>query len=155
MCCRTLSFRQTAKFPFVYSCGASCDHASSPPPFFPSFLVPPLLLLSPGSVPPTILELYLPERTQDWCIPFIVTGNPRPDLHWYHEGKPLEEQEYIRTEIHDIINTEYHGCLKLDIPTHIHNGIYTLVASNEFGEDSRNVSAHFMLTPDVDHSGIG
>uniref|UniRef100_A0A8C2H7V8 Tyrosine-protein kinase receptor n=1 Tax=Cyprinus carpio TaxID=7962 RepID=A0A8C2H7V8_CYPCA len=92
---------------------------------------------------------------QDWCIPFTVMGNPRPDLHWYHEGKLLEEQQYIRTEIHEITDTEYHGCLQLVIPTHIHNGIYTLVASNEFGEDRGNVSAHFMHTPDEDHSGTG
>ncbi|KTF90124.1 hypothetical protein cypCar_00041192, partial [Cyprinus carpio] len=97
--------------------------------------------------------LYQPVRNQDWCIPFTVMGNPRPDLHWYHEGKLLEEQQYIRTEIHEITDTEYHGCLQLVIPTHIHNGIYTLVASNEFGEDRGNVSAHFMHTPDVDHSG--
>uniref|UniRef100_A0A672KXF6 Tyrosine-protein kinase receptor n=1 Tax=Sinocyclocheilus grahami TaxID=75366 RepID=A0A672KXF6_SINGR len=107
------------------------------------------------SVPPTIVQLYQPVRNQDWCIPFTVTGNPRPDLHWYHEGKLLEEQQYIKTEIHEITDTEYHGCLQLDIPTHIHNGIYTLVASNEFGEDRGNVSAHFMHTPDEDHSGTG
>uniref|UniRef100_A0A671P855 Tyrosine-protein kinase receptor n=1 Tax=Sinocyclocheilus anshuiensis TaxID=1608454 RepID=A0A671P855_9TELE len=105
--------------------------------------------------PPTIVQLYQPVRNQDWCIPFTVTGNPRPDLHWYHEGKLLEEQQYIRTEIHEITDTEYHGCLQLDIPTHIHNGIYTLVASNEFGEDRGNVTAHFMHIPDVDHSGTG
>ncbi|XP_051750852.1 neurotrophic tyrosine kinase, receptor, type 2b [Ctenopharyngodon idella] len=103
--------------------------------------------------PPTIVQLYQPVLNQDWCIPFTVTGNPKPDLHWYHEGKLLEEQQYIRTEIHEITDTEYHGCLQLVIPTHIHNGIYTLVASNEFGEDSGNVSAHFMHIPDVDHSG--
>lgn len=101
------------------------------------------------------MQLYQPVRNQDWCIPFTVTGNPKPDLHWYHEGKLLEEQQYIRTEIHEITDTEYHGCLQLVIPTHIHNGIYTLVASNEFGEDSGNVTAHFMHIPDVDHSGTG
>ncbi|KAL0192454.1 hypothetical protein M9458_010750, partial [Cirrhinus mrigala] len=139
--------------PLVYSCGTSCDYTSSPPPLFPSLSFPLLLLLSPGSVPPTIVQLYQPVRNQDWCIPFTVMGNPRPDLHWYHEGKLLEEQQYIRTEIHEITDTEYHGCLQLVIPTHIHNGIYTLVASNEFGEDRGNVSAHFMHIPDVDHSG--
>uniref|UniRef100_A0A671SPH7 Tyrosine-protein kinase receptor n=1 Tax=Sinocyclocheilus anshuiensis TaxID=1608454 RepID=A0A671SPH7_9TELE len=90
-------------------------------------------------IPPTIVQLYQPVRNQDWCIPFTVMGNPRPDLHWYHEGKLLEEQQYIKTEIHEITDTEYHGCLQLDIPTHIHNGIYTLVASNEFGEDRGNL----------------
>lgn len=103
--------------------------------------------------PPSIVQLYQPERNQDWCIPFTVTGNPKPELRWYHEGKLLEEHQYIRTEIHDITDTEYHGCLQLVIPTHIHNGVYMLVASNEFGEASGNVSAHFMLMPDEDHSG--
>ncbi|TRY54314.1 hypothetical protein DNTS_021292 [Danionella cerebrum] len=101
--------------------------------------------------PPSILQLYQPEKNQDWCIPFTVSGNPRPELRWFHKGKILEEQQYIRTEIHDITNTEYHGCLQLVIPTHIHNGVYTLVARNQLGEDSANVTAHFMFTPD-DHS---
>lgn len=114
-----------------------------------------LLFLPPGPVPPSIVQLYQPERNQDWCIPFTVTGNPKPELRWYHEGRLLEEHQYIRTEIHDITDTEYHGCLQLVIPTHIHNGVYTLVASNEFGEASGNVTAHFMLMPDVDHSGTG
>ncbi|KAI7812684.1 BDNF/NT-3 growth factors receptor precursor [Triplophysa rosa] len=105
------------------------------------------------SFPPSIVQLYQPVRNQDWCIPFTVTGNPKPELCWYHDGKLLEEHQYIRTEIHDITDMEYHGCLQLVIPTHIHNGVYTLVASNEFGEASGNVSAHFMLMPDVDHSG--
>lgn len=149
------NYREIFQVPPVSSCGTSCDYTSSPPPLFPSLSFPLLLLLSPGSVPPTIVQLYQPVRNQDWCIPFTVMGNPRPDLHWYHEGKLLEEQQYIRTEIHEITDTEYHGCLQLVIPTHIHNGIYTLVASNEFGEDRGNVSAHFMHIPDVDHSGTG
>ncbi|KAA0716506.1 BDNF/NT-3 growth factors receptor [Triplophysa tibetana] len=105
--------------------------------------------------PPSIVQLNQPVKNQKWCIPFTVTGNPKPELCWYHDGMPLEEHQYIRTEIHDITDTEYHGCLQLDIPTHIHNGVYTLVANNEFGEDSENVSAHFMLMPDLDHSGTG
>uniref|UniRef100_A0A673MVZ2 Tyrosine-protein kinase receptor n=1 Tax=Sinocyclocheilus rhinocerous TaxID=307959 RepID=A0A673MVZ2_9TELE len=157
--CQTLSFRQTtAKFSMFLSFTPLVHPVITFPLLLPSFLlsiVPLSLLLSPGSVPPTIVQLYQPVRNQDWCIPFTVTGNPRPDLHWYHEGKLLEEQQYIRTEIHEITDTEYHGCLQLDIPTHIHNGIYTLVASNEFGEDRGNVSAHFMHIPDVDHSGTG
>uniref|UniRef100_A0A671PBI6 Tyrosine-protein kinase receptor n=1 Tax=Sinocyclocheilus anshuiensis TaxID=1608454 RepID=A0A671PBI6_9TELE len=157
--CQTLSFRQTtAKFSMFLSFTPLVHPVITLPLLLPSFLlslVPLPLLLSPGSVPPTIVQLYQPVRNQDWCIPFTVTGNPRPDLHWYHEGKLLEEQQYIRTEIHEITDTEYHGCLQLDIPTHIHNGIYTLVASNEFGEDRGNVTAHFMHIPDVDHSGTG
>uniref|UniRef100_A0A4W4G5C4 Tyrosine-protein kinase receptor n=1 Tax=Electrophorus electricus TaxID=8005 RepID=A0A4W4G5C4_ELEEL len=105
--------------------------------------------------PPTILQLYEPERNQDWCIPFSVTGNPKPELQWYHQGQLLEEQDYIKTQIHESTESEYHGCLQLNIPTHIHNGLYTLVATNKFGEDQKNVTAHFMLIPDVEHSGAG
>ncbi|KAF7688532.1 neurotrophic tyrosine kinase, receptor, type 2b [Silurus meridionalis] len=103
--------------------------------------------------PPIILELETPSRSQDWCIPFSVTGNPKPELRWYHKGKLLEEKYYMKTQIHDSTESEYHGCLQLEIPTHIHNGVYTLLASNEYGKDQRNVTAHFMFTPDVDHSG--
>ncbi|KAK1787325.1 hypothetical protein P4O66_002826 [Electrophorus voltai] len=110
-------------------------------------------LTFPESVPPTILELYEPERNQDWCIPFSVTGNPKPELQWYHQGQLLEEQDYIKTQIHESTESEYHGCLQLNIPTHIHNGLYTLVATNKFGEDQKNVTAHFMHIPDVEHSG--
>ncbi|KAF4072919.1 hypothetical protein AMELA_G00252880 [Ameiurus melas] len=104
---------------------------------------------------PIILDLDTPVRKQDWCIPFSVTGNPKPELLWYHEGQPLEEQDYIKTQIHEVMESEYHGCLELDIPTHIHNGVYTLVATNEYGMDRRNVTAHFMLIPEVDQSGAG
>ncbi|XP_076868192.1 neurotrophic tyrosine kinase, receptor, type 2b isoform X2 [Brachyhypopomus gauderio] len=103
--------------------------------------------------PATILQLYEPERNQDWCIPFSVTGNPKPELQWYHRGQLLEEQDYIKTQIHESTESEYHGCLQLDIPTHIHNGLYTLVATNKFGKDQKNVTAHFMHIPDVEHSG--
>ncbi|TSL28214.1 BDNF/NT-3 growth factors receptor [Bagarius yarrelli] len=104
-------------------------------------------------VPPIILNLDKPMRNQDWCIPFSVTGNPKPELMWFHEKQPLEERDYIKTQIHESTESDYHGCLQLIIPTHIHNGVYTLVATNEYGEDQRNVTAHFMFFPDVDHSG--
>ncbi|KAK3508671.1 hypothetical protein QTP70_003318 [Hemibagrus guttatus] len=108
-----------------------------------------------STVPPIILDLDKPTRNQDWCIPFSVTGNPKPELMWYHQGQPLEERDYIKTQIHESTESEYHGCLNLDIPTHIHNGVYTLVATNEYGKDQRNVTAHFMFIPDVEHSGAG
>ncbi|KAG9281842.1 neurotrophic tyrosine kinase, receptor, type 2b [Astyanax mexicanus] len=102
---------------------------------------------------PTIQQLSDPERHQDWCIPFSVTGNPKPELQWYFQGRPLEEKDYIKTKIHESTESEYHGCLQLVIPTHIHNGLYVLVATNEFGEDRKNITAHFMRIPEVDHSG--
>lgn len=103
------------------------------------------------SVRPTILELLEPLRLHHWCIPFSVTGNPKPELRWYHKDQELHEQEYIKTEIHESTGSVHHGCLKLVNPTHIHNGQYTLVVRNEYGEDRKEIDAHFLLPPDTDY----
>ncbi|XP_044189615.1 neurotrophic tyrosine kinase, receptor, type 2b isoform X2 [Thunnus albacares] len=96
---------------------------------------------------PTIQQLLGPMRDHHWCIPFSVTGNPKPELQWYHEDEPLQEQDYIRTMIHESNESEYHGCLQLVNPTHIHNGVYRLVAKNEYGQDDKKVSAQFIDPP--------
>ncbi|XP_038589541.1 neurotrophic tyrosine kinase, receptor, type 2b isoform X1 [Micropterus salmoides] len=101
---------------------------------------------------PTIQQLLGPERDHHWCIPFSVTGNPKPELQWYHENVPLQEQDYIRTMIHVSTESEYHGCLQLVNPTHIHNGMYRLVAKNKYGQDEKKVSAQFIDPPDIDHT---
>lgn len=74
-------------------------------------------------------------------------GNPKPDLEWLLDDKPVTEGVYIMTMIHDITDREYHGCLQLDSPTHLNNGHYTLIAKNEFGTDHKAVEAHFMHKP--------
>ncbi|XP_041667713.1 neurotrophic tyrosine kinase, receptor, type 2b isoform X2 [Cheilinus undulatus] len=101
---------------------------------------------------PTIQQLLPPERDHHWCIPFSVTGNPKPDLQWYHENKALEEQDFIRTMIHLSTESEYHGCLQLVNPTHIHNGVYRLVAKNKYGRDEKKVSAQFIDPPRIGHT---
>lgn len=106
------------------------------------------------SVAPTIQQLLGPERDHHWCIPFSVRGNPKPELQWYHENVPLQEQDYIRTMIHLSTESEYHGCLQLVNPTHIHNGVYRLVAKNKYGRDEKKVSAQFIDPPDIGHTGV-
>ncbi|XP_034565512.1 neurotrophic tyrosine kinase, receptor, type 2b isoform X1 [Notolabrus celidotus] len=101
---------------------------------------------------PTIQQLLPPERDHHWCIPFSVTGNPKPDLQWYHKNETLEEQDFIRTMIHVSTESEYHGCLQLVNPTHIHNGVYRLVAKNKYGRDEKKVSAQFIDPPDIGHT---
>ncbi|KAM4634392.1 neurotrophic tyrosine kinase, receptor, type 2b [Polymixia lowei] len=101
---------------------------------------------------PTIQQLLGPERDHHWCIPFSMTGNPKPELQWYHKDMPLHEQDYIHTQIHLFSESVYHGCLQLVNPTHIHNGEYTLVAKNEYGQDEKKVFAQFIDPPDVDRS---
>ncbi|XP_072310822.1 neurotrophic tyrosine kinase, receptor, type 2b [Eucyclogobius newberryi] len=102
---------------------------------------------------PTIQQLLPPERDHHWCIPFSVIGNPKPELQWYHENIPLQEQDYIRTMIHESTESEDHGCLQLVNPTHIHNGVYRLVAKNEYGRDVKNITAQFIKPPKLDPPG--
>ncbi|XP_041826680.1 neurotrophic tyrosine kinase, receptor, type 2b [Melanotaenia boesemani] len=101
---------------------------------------------------PTIPQLLPPERDHHWCIPFTVTGNPKPELHWYHKNMLLLEQNYTCTKIHESTKNEDHGCLQLVNPTHIHNGEYKLVAKNEFGQAEKTISAQFIDPPDFNHS---
>lgn len=107
------------------------------------------------SVAPSVQQLTEPERDHHWCIPFSVKGNPKPDLQWYRENIPLQEQDYIRTRIHESTESEYHGCLQLVNPTHIHNGVYRLVAKNQYGQDEKTVSAQFIKPPNFNHTGLG
>lgn len=79
------------------------------------------------------------------CI--VFPGNPKPHLQWYLDGEAVTEGLYIMTMIHDITEREYHGCLQLDSPTHLNNGRYTLVATNKYGTDQKEVEAHFMRRP--------
>nr|XP_006008697.2 PREDICTED: BDNF/NT-3 growth factors receptor [Latimeria chalumnae] len=99
--------------------------------------------------PPEITFLETAVMDHHWCIPFSVRGNPQPKLQWFHEGAVLNETNFILTAINEINESEQHGCLQLDSPTHINNGEYTLHARNEYGGDERTVYAHFM-TPPVD-----
>ncbi|XP_062855342.1 neurotrophic tyrosine kinase, receptor, type 2a [Trichomycterus rosablanca] len=97
--------------------------------------------------PPTISKLLDAIADHHWCIPFSVSGNPRPKLSWLLRGEPLMEGSFISTKVHDYSDHAYHGCLQLDNPTHINNGLYTLLASNSFGRDKKSIFAHFMHTP--------
>ncbi|CAN9504541.1 unnamed protein product [Ophioblennius macclurei] len=102
---------------------------------------------------PTIQQLLAPERDHHWCIPFTVTGNPKPKLKWYHKNKPLQEHVFIQTKIHVSTENEDHGCLQLVNPTHIHNGEYKLVAENVYGRDEKTVSAQFIDPPNINYTG--
>ncbi|KAI1904921.1 hypothetical protein AGOR_G00010660 [Albula goreensis] len=100
--------------------------------------------------PATILQLMDPILDHHWCIPFSVMGNPKPQLEWLYNGYPLFEHDYIWTQITEWTNIEYHGCLQLQNPTHINNGLYTLLAKNALGQEEKSVSAMFMDAPDND-----
>ncbi|XP_034548132.1 neurotrophic tyrosine kinase, receptor, type 2a [Notolabrus celidotus] len=97
--------------------------------------------------PPKITKLSDAIPDHHWCIPFSVSGNPEPHLQWLQDGEMVIEGDYIMTMIHDITEREYHGCLQLDSPTHLNNGHYTLLATNKYGSDRKEVEAHFMRKP--------
>lgn len=101
---------------------------------------------------PTILELLKPMLNHHWCIPFTVTGNPKPEFQWYHENRPLLEHNFIHTMIDVSTESEYHGCLQLINPTHIHNGMYKLVAKNMYGHAEKKVMAQFIDPPYINHT---
>ncbi|XP_061757564.1 neurotrophic tyrosine kinase, receptor, type 2a isoform X4 [Nerophis ophidion] len=97
--------------------------------------------------PPNITKLSDAIPDHHWCIPFSVAGNPEPEIQWFHNDKAVTENKFIKTRIHDVTEREYHGCLQLDSPTHLNNGLYTLVAKNKYGTDQKRLEAHFMRRP--------
>ncbi|XP_057686832.1 neurotrophic tyrosine kinase, receptor, type 2a [Corythoichthys intestinalis] len=99
------------------------------------------------SFPPKITKLSDAISDHNWCIPFSVAGNPEPQIKWYLNDKEVTEDKFIKTMIYEFAEREYHGCLQLDIPTHLNNGLYTLVATNQYGTDRKQVKAHFMHKP--------
>ncbi|XP_069481961.1 BDNF/NT-3 growth factors receptor isoform X4 [Ambystoma mexicanum] len=101
---------------------------------------------------PVITFLDIPALDHHWCIPFSVRGNPAPTLQWFYEGELLNYTQFIWSKIHETSNkSEHHGCLQLDSPTHVNNGLYTLRAQNDYGVDERHIHAEFMKIPDTEY----
>lgn len=84
-----------------------------------------------------------------WCIPFSVDGQPAPSLRWLFNGSVLNETSFIFTEFLEPAANETmrHGCLRLNQPTHVNNGNYTLLAANPSGRAAASIMAAFMDNP--------
>lgn len=65
-------------------------------------------------------------------IPF--TGNPKPSLTWYKDGKPLKGSRYIQ-EV-----TERHAFLTIKDAEKNDGGTYRLDLENTLGNDSGNLT---------------
>ncbi|XP_038624611.1 high affinity nerve growth factor receptor isoform X1 [Tachyglossus aculeatus] len=98
---------------------------------------------------PASVQLHEPVAQHHWCIPFTVDGQPAPALRWLFNGSALVETSYIFTEYLEPSANETlrHGCLRLNQPTHVNNGVYTLIAWNAGGRAQASVSAAFMNNP--------
>lgn len=101
------------------------------------------------SVVPASVQLHRPVELHHWCIPFSVDGQPAPALRWLFNGSVLNETSFIFTEFLEPAANETvrHGCLRLNQPTHVNNGNYTLLATNPSGQASASVLAAFMDNP--------
>ncbi|XP_060057622.1 high affinity nerve growth factor receptor isoform X2 [Erinaceus europaeus] len=98
---------------------------------------------------PASVQLHDPVELHHWCIPFSVDGQPAPSLHWLFNGSVLNETGFIFTEFLEPAANETvrHGCLRLNQPTHVNNGNYTLLAANPSGHAAAWVLAAFMDNP--------
>ncbi|XP_045402467.1 high affinity nerve growth factor receptor [Lemur catta] len=98
---------------------------------------------------PASVQLHAPVELHHWCIPFSVDGQPAPSLRWLFNGSVLNETSFIFTEFLEPAANETvrHGCLRLNQPTHVNNGNYTLLAANPSGQAADWVMAAFMDNP--------
>lgn len=99
--------------------------------------------------PARILFLKDAVPMHHWCFPFAVDGNPEPNITWLYNGGVLRLNRFAYTDfITDASDgSERHGCLYLNKPTHINNGVYTLLAENRLGRDQANATGRFMDNP--------
>ncbi|XP_066117866.1 high affinity nerve growth factor receptor [Saccopteryx bilineata] len=98
---------------------------------------------------PASVQLHEPVELHHWCIPFSVDGQPSPSLRWLFNGSVLNETSFIFTEFLEPAANETvrHGCLRLNQPTHVNNGNYTLLVANPSGQATAFVMAFFMDNP--------
>nr|AAX94284.1 neurotrophic tyrosine kinase receptor precursor [Branchiostoma floridae] len=102
------------------------------------------------NAPPRILSLeYKVLFHKSIC--FTVHGYPLPTLTWY-KGRALftaRNHMYVSMENSKVTPYETSGCLKFEVPSHVDNGNYTLVATNTYGQTSRSLVVTFMKLPPV------
>ncbi|XP_068616221.1 high affinity nerve growth factor receptor-like, partial [Brachionichthys hirsutus] len=104
--------------------------------------------------------LFLRDAVQQhhWCFPFAVDGNPEPTFTWLYNGRELKRSAYTYTQLitDSGDGTVKHGCLFLNKPTHINNGLYTLIVQNKLGREEATATGMFMENPfdPLDPEGI-
>ncbi|XP_071763209.1 high affinity nerve growth factor receptor [Centroberyx gerrardi] len=99
--------------------------------------------------PVKILFLREAEPQHHWCFPFAVDGNPEPSIRWLYNGSRLTESRYTYTQLipDSDDGSVKHGCLFLNKPTHLNNGLYTLIVENRLGRDQATATGKFMDNP--------
>ncbi|XP_069138190.1 BDNF/NT-3 growth factors receptor-like [Argopecten irradians] len=93
---------------------------------------------------PKIMKLTQPKPNFYYCIKYEIIGYPKPSVKWYRGGKGLimTHNTFDQYEKINSVNN-ITGCLTFTMVAPKNNGRYTLVATNEFGFDSRYIDADF------------
>ena len=102
------------------------------------------------AAPPRILTLKPPEAYFHWYIIYRVLGVPTPNVTWLMNGHPLDlNKSTIVFDQQSLDNGGgvLDGCLVFTTATHVHNGYYTLIATNEYGTANRTIEANFIAKP--------
>eukprot|EP00058_Branchiostoma_floridae_P009107 XP_002594595.1 hypothetical protein BRAFLDRAFT_77566 [Branchiostoma floridae] len=106
------------------------------------------------NAPPRILSLeYKVLFHKSIC--FTVHGYPLPTLTWY-KGRALftaRNHVYVSMENSKVTPYETSGCLKFEVPSHVDNGNYTLVATNTYGQTSRTTNYTIRAPPNSSSHG--
>lgn len=148
--------REVPPCAFLWACWPTATwFLALPPPRLgrwvpgPLRLLPDLRLSPVRPAVPASVQLHEPVELHHWCIPFSADGQPAPSLRWLFNGSVLNETSFIFTEFLEPAANETvrHGCLRLNQPTHVNNGNYTLLAANPSGQASAFVMAAFMDNP--------
>ena len=71
-----------------------------------------------------------------------IQASPEPDIKWYKDSSPLNENSRIKSSI-DVKNNFYHIFLDIDNLTSDDSGAYKVTAKNKFGEVSASISLNF------------
>ena len=78
-----------------------------------------------------------------------MDGNPEPTIRWLFNGSDLTEGLYTYTQFipDSDAGSVKHGCLFLNKPTHLNNGLYTIIVGNRLGVDQATATGKFMDNP--------
>ncbi|KFM81429.1 High affinity nerve growth factor receptor, partial [Stegodyphus mimosarum] len=80
-----------------------------------------------------------------WCIYYQVTGFPKPNSDGHlKKNKMIDDREHARTSRNTYLAE---GCLEVERDSQKNEGLYTLIASNPFGQVNHSIYARFHIDP--------
>lgn len=101
---------------------------------------------------PVITHIYVKRGFYD-CIDYTIISYPEPKIEWYHDGKRIttfgdqssidhQPRRVIENNTNETRKKLIKGCLTFKMDNFMHNGNYTLEATNEFGSVNKSIRYH-------------